>query len=207
MDVIGFLCVSLGSSTVQFHDSQGITSTCVYSEPGFSSQNGDCTWGVRYRRAVSCCAFLWENGLNSKDINKEIFPVRACLSRKAVPPWWQTFRWWRGVELAETTVKNFYAAGFDTLVKRCGKCVKVYGGYVEKYTFFFRFEYHIFTFHIRLWPVYWLPRIFIIWIFNSSIWEPVFTCCVFVVYLRTLYRLLWATLRRFQWLRSYNAEG
>jgi hypothetical protein len=37
MDVIGFLCVSLGSSTVQLHDSLG--SRC--SKAGFSSQNGD----------------------------------------------------------------------------------------------------------------------------------------------------------------------
>jgi hypothetical protein len=28
--------------------------------------------------------------------------------------------------------KNFYAAGFDSLVKRCDKCINVDGGYVEK---------------------------------------------------------------------------
>jgi hypothetical protein len=28
--------------------------------------------------------------------------------------------------------KNFYAAGFDALVKRWDKCVSVGGGYVEK---------------------------------------------------------------------------
>jgi hypothetical protein len=32
MDVIGFLCVSLGSSTVHFHDSLGSRSTCSCSE-------------------------------------------------------------------------------------------------------------------------------------------------------------------------------
>jgi hypothetical protein len=41
MDVIGFLCVSLGSSTVQLHDSLGIRRACACSEAGFSSQNGD----------------------------------------------------------------------------------------------------------------------------------------------------------------------
>jgi uncharacterized membrane protein len=41
LDVIGFLCVSLGSSTVQLHDSLGSRRTCAYSEAGFSSQNGD----------------------------------------------------------------------------------------------------------------------------------------------------------------------
>jgi hypothetical protein len=36
------------------------------------------------------------------------------------------------VEVAETTVKNFYAAGFDALVKRWDKCINVAGGYIEK---------------------------------------------------------------------------
>jgi hypothetical protein len=40
--------------------------------------------------------------------------------------------------VAETTVKYFYAAGFDTLVKRWDKCINVGGGYVEKF-FFFQF--------------------------------------------------------------------
>jgi hypothetical protein len=34
--------------------------------------------------------------------------------------------------MAETTFKNFYAAGFDVLIKRWGKCINVGGGYVEK---------------------------------------------------------------------------
>jgi hypothetical protein len=47
MDVIDFLCVSLGSSTVQLHDSVGSRSACACSEDGFNSQNAtvleDCT--------------------------------------------------------------------------------------------------------------------------------------------------------------------
>jgi hypothetical protein len=39
MDVIGFLCVSIGSSKVQHHDSVGCARAC--REAGFSSQNGD----------------------------------------------------------------------------------------------------------------------------------------------------------------------
>jgi hypothetical protein len=42
MDVIGFLCVSLGSSTVQLYDSLGSRRACSCSEASFSSQNGDC---------------------------------------------------------------------------------------------------------------------------------------------------------------------
>jgi hypothetical protein len=41
MDVVGFLYVSLGSSTVQLHDSLGSKRACACSETGFSSLNGD----------------------------------------------------------------------------------------------------------------------------------------------------------------------
>jgi hypothetical protein len=42
----------------------------------------------------SLLRFLWAKGLTAKDIHKEIFSVYGgkCLSRKTVPPWWQTFR-------------------------------------------------------------------------------------------------------------------
>jgi hypothetical protein len=40
MDVISFLCVSLGS-TVQLQDSLGVRRACVCSEASFSSQNGN----------------------------------------------------------------------------------------------------------------------------------------------------------------------
>jgi hypothetical protein len=38
--------------------------------------------------------FLWTEGPNAKEIYKEMFPVYGgkCLSNKAVPPWWRTFR-------------------------------------------------------------------------------------------------------------------
>jgi hypothetical protein len=41
--------------------------------------------------------------------------------------------------------KDFYAAGFDALVKIWNKCTRInVEGYVEKWMFFSRFEYHIF---------------------------------------------------------------
>jgi hypothetical protein len=47
MDVLGFLYVSLGNSTVQLHDSLGSRRACACSEAGFSNQNGtmleECT--------------------------------------------------------------------------------------------------------------------------------------------------------------------
>jgi hypothetical protein len=42
MDAIGFLCVSLGNSTVQLDDIPGSRRESAYSEAGFSSHNGDC---------------------------------------------------------------------------------------------------------------------------------------------------------------------
>jgi hypothetical protein len=73
MDVIGFLCASLGSRTVHFHDSLGSRRACACSEAGFSSQNGDGACGLYYRRAEFCCVLLLAKGLNAKDIHKEIF--------------------------------------------------------------------------------------------------------------------------------------
>jgi hypothetical protein len=85
MDVISFLYVSLGSSTDQLHDSLSSRRVCACSEAGFNSQNGDRAWGVNYRRAEFCYAFLWAKGHYAKDIHKEMFPVYGgkCLSHIA----------------------------------------------------------------------------------------------------------------------------
>jgi hypothetical protein len=42
--------------------------------------------------------------------------------------------------------KDFYAAGFNTLVKRWDKCIRVCGGYAEKKKFISKFEYRMFYF-------------------------------------------------------------
>jgi hypothetical protein len=76
MKVKGFLCVSVGSSTVQLHESLGSRHAGVRSETGFSSQNGDRAWGVYYRRAAFCCAFFFlAEGLSANDIHKQMVPV------------------------------------------------------------------------------------------------------------------------------------
>jgi hypothetical protein len=89
MDVIGFLYVTLGSSTVQLHDSVGSRRACACSEAGISSQNGNRILEVYYRRAAFCYAFLCAKVLNAKDIHKGMFSVYGgkCLSRKAVHNW------------------------------------------------------------------------------------------------------------------------
>jgi hypothetical protein len=68
-----------------------------------------------------------------------------CLSRKAVYSCVEKFSQGHlkvaddaqpGAEVTEAAVKDFYAAGFDALVKRWDECINVGGGYVEKYMFF-----------------------------------------------------------------------
>jgi hypothetical protein len=70
MDVIGFLCVSLGSSTVQLHVSLGSRCACARSDSGFSSKMA--TMLEKYSNEEQCSVvsfFLWEKGLNAKDIH------------------------------------------------------------------------------------------------------------------------------------------
>jgi hypothetical protein len=162
MDVIGFLYVSLGSSKIQLHGSIGSRRAWACSEGGFSSQNGNSAWGVYYRRAAFCCAFLWAKGLNTKDIHKEMFPVYGgkCLSRKLGGK-----RFVDDVEV-ETKVrkwlrqqsKDFYAAGFKTMgqVYQCWwrTCREI------NVSFFPGSNITCFTFYIHVCPIYWLslPR-------------------------------------------------
>jgi hypothetical protein len=136
IDVIGFLCVSLGSSTVQLHDSIRSRRTCLCLEAGFSSQNGDRAWGVYYWTAAFCCAFFCEEkGLNSKDIHKEMFPIYGgkCLSRKAVHNWvanvsLTTKRLKRRCEeVAGTTVKRLLGCRFRRTGKAMGQVYECSG--------------------------------------------------------------------------------
>jgi hypothetical protein len=109
----------------------------------------------------SVVRFLWTKGHSAKDIHKEIFPVYGgkYLSRKAVHNFVEKFSQGRskvadnarsGAEVTETTGKNFFAAGFDALVKRWDKRINVGGGYVEKYMFFPGTNIRCFTFYIHL---------------------------------------------------------
>jgi hypothetical protein len=85
MDVIGFLCVSLGSSTVQLHDSLGSRLACACSEADFSSQNGDRSSACTTKEQRSVMFFFVAKELDAKDIHNEIIIVygEKCLSCKA----------------------------------------------------------------------------------------------------------------------------
>jgi hypothetical protein len=114
VDVIGFLYVSLGSSTVQLHDSLGSRRACSCSEARFSSQNSDRAVGAFYRRASFCCTFLCEQKDSMQRIFIKkcfLFTVGSVCRVKRFTTGWQTFRWWRrgwngGAEVTETTVKR-----------------------------------------------------------------------------------------------------
>jgi hypothetical protein len=75
MHVMGFLYVTLGSSTVQLRDSLGNRRACECSEVRFNDQNGDRAREMYYRRPEFYCAFFVGKGLYAKDINKEMFTV------------------------------------------------------------------------------------------------------------------------------------
>ena len=87
--------------------------------------------------------FLWAKNMEAKDIHKEMPPMYGehCLSRQAVHNWVQKFSEGRtSIEDEHRAVrawfrqqpKEFFAAGFQGLVKRWDKCLNLYGDYVEK---------------------------------------------------------------------------
>jgi hypothetical protein len=128
---MGFLCVSLRSSTIQLYDSLDSRRACACSVAAFSSQNGDCAWGLCYRRAALCCAlfyFVWVKGLNAKIFIKKcfLFAVGSACRVKRFTTGWQTFRWWRRVwnwraEVAETKVERLICCGFRLTGRAMGQ--------------------------------------------------------------------------------------
>jgi hypothetical protein len=138
MEVVGFLCVSLGSSAVQLHDSLGSRRACA-CEAGLSSQKSGRAWGVYYRKIALYCEF----SVGKKESMQMIFIKKYFLftvGSACRVKWFTTgssncrlggrcF----GDEEVETVVqtwlrqqsKDFYAAGFEALVKRRDKCIYV----------------------------------------------------------------------------------
>jgi hypothetical protein len=66
---MGFVCVSLGSTTVQLHDSVGSRRAWARS----NSQNSDRAWGVHYRRAALCCLLCGQNDSMQRIFRKKRF--------------------------------------------------------------------------------------------------------------------------------------
>jgi hypothetical protein len=143
MSVIGFLCVSLWSSTVQLHNSLGSRQASPCSETGFCSQIGNRDWEAYYRRAAICYEFFWAKGLNEKDIHKEMLPVYdgKCLSWKAIHNWvkkiisrtFKSHRWCPTMSPCWECDRSNCAAGgrFDSIsqednYRQCSNCTRVF---------------------------------------------------------------------------------
>jgi hypothetical protein len=159
MDVIIFLYVSLGSSTVQLHDGLGSRCARACSEAGFSSQNGDHAWGVDYWRAAFYCPFFFggeKNSIRWIFIKKcFLFTVESVCGVKGFTCGWQTFLWWRrgwngGAEVAE----RFLCCGFRRGVKKMGQLYQCWWRICREINAIFSsFKYHMF--YIHFWPIYW----------------------------------------------------
>jgi hypothetical protein len=87
--------------------------------------------------------FLWAKNMEAKDIHKEMLPMYGehCLPRQAVHNWLLKFSKGRTSIADEHRVgritfrqqsNEFFAAGFQGLVKRWDKCLNLYEDYVEK---------------------------------------------------------------------------
>jgi hypothetical protein len=154
MDVIGFVCVSLDSSTVPIHYILGRRHACACLEAGFSSKNGDRAWGVYYRRAAFCCA---------KDVHKENFHVYdgKCLSRKAV------HNWVANVTLMKRLKRRCRSrcdnSQKTSMLRVSGTSVSVLVEVMSRNKwFFFQVRMTCFMFYIHPWPINWLfvlPRL------------------------------------------------
>jgi hypothetical protein len=74
MDVIVFLCVSLGSSTIQLDEILGSRRACACSNAGYSKWR-TCLRTILQKSIILLWVFLLSKGLNGKDIHKETFRV------------------------------------------------------------------------------------------------------------------------------------
>jgi hypothetical protein len=137
LGAIGFLCVSLGSSTVTLRECLGSRRTCTCTEAGFSSKNGDRVGGYTTDEQSSVVRSLWAKEFSVKETHKETFVVgsvcrlklfrtgpRNSLSevRKSHMMPDQVRKWLRQQS------KDFYAVGFEGLVEQWDECIDVGGG-------------------------------------------------------------------------------
>jgi hypothetical protein len=149
MNVIGFLCVSLGSSTVQLHDGVGSRRTCACSEICFGSRNGDRAWEVYYRKTKFLCAlFCGENNSMLRIFIKKCFlftvgsvcPVKwfTTGSRKVTHVSLMKKRLSGDAQVAETTVKRLLCCGFQRSRKAIGQFYQCWWRICREIHFFFQ---------------------------------------------------------------------
>jgi hypothetical protein len=151
MDVIGFLCISLGSSTGQLHDSPGIRRACACSEAGFSSEMATVLRNVLPKSDVLLCIFCGQKDSMQRMLIKKcfLFTVGSVCRVKRFITGWQMFRWWRkawngGAEAAETAVKRLLCCGFRPTGKAVGQVYQCWCRICREINVCSGFEYHVF---------------------------------------------------------------
>jgi hypothetical protein len=143
MDVMGFLYVSLGSSTIQLYDSLCSRCACLCSEAGLNSKNGKRAEDSTTDEQCSVVRFCGQKDSMQRKLTKKffMFTVGSVCRVKRFTTWSRNVaNAFTDDEEVETEVRNwlrqqskdFYGTGFDALVKRRNKCINFGGGYVEK---------------------------------------------------------------------------
>jgi hypothetical protein len=152
MDVIGFLGVSLGSSTAHLHDSLGRRSVFACSKAVSVVKMATILEGCTTEEQRSVVSFCGQKDSMQRIFIKKCFRfVLGSVYRvKRFTTRWQTFRWWRkgwngGAKAAETTVKRLLCCGFRHTGKALGKLYQCWWRICREINAFFSgFEYHMF---------------------------------------------------------------
>jgi hypothetical protein len=137
-----FLCISLGSSTVQLHGSLGIRRACACSEGSFNSQNGDCAWGILLKSRILLCVSSDEKDLMRIIFTKKYFQLTVgnIFHVKWSTNGWKIFRRWSGwnrdAEVTETTVKWLLCCGFRRTGKEVGQMYSCWWGICQEINVF-----------------------------------------------------------------------
>jgi hypothetical protein len=166
MDVISFLCVSLGNSTVQLHDSLGNRRACACSHAGFVVKMVTMLEGCTTEEQSSVVLFLCGQKTRCKRYGGK------CSSHKAVHNWVVNVSlmrkgWNGGAEVGwDNSPRDFYVAGFDALVKVWDKCINAGWTVCQKLLFVSMFWYHMFYVSHPFVIIYWL---YLVWCFKGEI--------------------------------------
>jgi hypothetical protein len=151
MDVIRFLCVSLGSSIAQLHNSLCSRCACACSEDGCSSQIGDRAWGVyesttEEQRSVE--RFCGRKCSMQRMLIKKcfLFTVGSVCRVKRLSLGGKSFADDEEVEteVSETTVKRLLCCGFWRTGKAMAQVYQCWWRICRQINVSSRFEYHMF---------------------------------------------------------------
>jgi hypothetical protein len=155
MDVIGFMCVTLGNSIVQLHAHARVQR--LVSVVKMATVLDD----VLLKSSVLLCVSCGQKGSMQRLFIKKNFLFTAGIACrvKRFTTVWQTFRWWRrgwngGAEVA--TVKRLLCCGFRCTGKAIGQVYQCWWRICREVNVFFSgSNIACFTFYIHLLRIYW----------------------------------------------------